>query len=67
MVFSIDPENCTDMEDALSIKTLDQDLYEIGVHISDVTSYLHLVDREEICQRGTSIYLPHKTISMFPK
>ena len=45
MVFSIDPENCQDMEDALSIKPLEQDLYEIGVHISDVTAYLHLVDR----------------------
>jgi exoribonuclease R len=36
------------------------------VHISDVTSYSHLVNRQEIANRGTSIYLPHKTLHMMP-
>ena len=34
------------MEDALSLKKVDNEIYEIGVHISDITPYLHLVDRE---------------------
>lgn len=41
-------------------------MYEVGVHISDVTSYSHLVNRREIALKGTSIYLPHKTIHMMP-
>lgn len=55
------------MEDALSLKILNNSLYEVGVHISDVSSFMNLVDRREICLRGTSFYLPHKTIQMFPK
>jgi exoribonuclease R len=43
-----------------------QDTYEVGVHISDVTAYSHLVNRREIAAKGTSIYLPHKTIHMMP-
>lgn len=46
MVFTIDPDNCQDMEDALSIKCFEDNMYEVGIHISDITSYLHLVDRE---------------------
>lgn len=38
----------------------------MGVHISDVTSYKHLINRQEIANKGTSIYLPHKTIHMMP-
>lgn len=36
------------------------------MHISDVTSYKHLINRQEIANKGTSIYLPHKTIHMMP-
>jgi len=38
----------------------------VGVHISDVTAFSHLVNRREIANKGTSIYLPHKTIHMMP-
>ena len=48
MVFTIDPKNCIDMEDGLSIDPLGSDVYEVGVHISDVTAYSHLVNRREI-------------------
>lgn len=37
------------------------------MHISDVTSYSHLINRQEIAKKGTSIYLPHKTIHMLPE
>ena len=55
------------MEDALSLKYLPNSLFEVGIHISDVSSFMNLVDRKEICFRGTSFYLPHKTVQMFPK
>lgn len=57
------------MEDALSVKIVNSDLniYEIGVHIADVSSFLQYVDRKEICKRGCTIYLPHKKISLFPE
>ena len=66
-VFSIDPTDCTDMEDALSLKELGNGEYEVGVHIADVSSFIHLVNRREISMRGCSIYLPHKTIRLFPE
>lgn len=57
------------MEDAFSLVTVDSDkkIYEIGVHIADVSSFMHLVDRNTICHRGCTIYLPHKKIGLFPK
>ena len=47
MIFTFSKES-DDMEDALSLKVLDSDkkVYEVGVHISDVSSYMHLVDRQ---------------------
>lgn len=66
MVFTIDPLNSTDMEDGLSLEHLGDGIYELGVHISDVTSYKHLINRREIAAKGTSVYLPHKTIHMMP-
>ena len=66
MVFTIDPQNCVDMEDGLSVEPLGQGVFEVGVHISDVTAYSHLFNRREVASKGTSIYLPHKTIHMMP-
>jgi len=54
------------MEDAISIEPLSDGLYELGVHIADATSYKHLINRKQIMEKGTSIYLPHKTIHMMP-
>lgn len=45
MVFTIDPQSSTDMEDGLSLEPLGDGIYELGVHISDVTSYKHLINR----------------------
>jgi exoribonuclease R len=42
-------------------------LFEVGVHIADVSSFMHLVDRKQLKERGTSFYLPHKTVQLFPK
>lgn len=44
MVFTIDPATSTDLDDALSIERMGN-LYEIGIHIADVASYMSLIDR----------------------
>jgi ribonuclease R len=63
MVFTIDPATSTDLDDALSIEK-QGDLYEIGIHIADVSSYMSLIDRSEIVKRTTSVYLPYKVYHM---
>lgn len=66
MVLTIDPKNAIDIEDGLSLEPLTSNTYELGVHISDVTSFHHLINRQEVASKGTSTYLPHKTIHMMP-
>ena len=65
--FSIDPENCKDIDDAVHI-TEYNDYYELGIHIADVSHYiLENSYIENQCQkRMTSIYAPHKKINMLP-
>ena len=56
---TIDPKDAKDFDDALSIKRLDNGLWEVGVHIADVSHYVHegdIIDREAE-RRATSIYL----------
>jgi exoribonuclease R len=64
MVFTIDPPTSTDLDDALSIEPIGDNLFEIGIHIADVSSYLHHIRREEIAKRTTSVYLPNKVYHM---
>jgi len=66
--FTIDPFDAKDYDDALSIKTLDADTYEIGVHIADATYFCApgtAIDDEAV-KRGTSVYLVDATIPMLP-
>ncbi|MEN3041316.1 MAG: ribonuclease R [Bacteroidia bacterium] len=67
--FTIDPEDAKDFDDAISLRELPSGLYEVGVHIADVSYYVgpdtHL-DREAY-KRGTSVYLVDRTIPMFPE
>ena len=56
--FTIDPRDAKDFDDALSIRRLENGLWEVGVHIADVTYYVHegsLIDREAE-RRATSVY-----------
>ena len=69
LTFTIDPDNAKDYDDALSFKILDNNVFEIGVHIADVSSYVKQ-DTEldkEARKRGTSVYLANKVIPMLPE
>lgn len=67
--FTIDPRDAKDFDDALSLRRLDDGNYEVGVHIADVTHYVHpdtIIDREAK-DRATSIYLVDRVVPMLPE
>ena len=67
--FTIDPIDAKDFDDALSIRKLPSGLYEIGVHIADVSYYV-LPDTDldaEAYKRATSVYLPDRVNPMLPE
>ena len=66
---TIDPKDAKDFDDALSLRQLSSNQWEVGVHIADVTHYVKpgdLIDREAE-NRATSIYLVDRTIPMLPE
>lgn len=67
--FTIDPVDAKDFDDALSIRKLENGLWEIGVHIADVTHYLKEGTQleEEASMRATSVYLVDRVIPMLPE
>ncbi|WP_270568436.1 ribonuclease R [Coprobacter secundus] len=67
--FTIDPKDAKDFDDALSVRHLKNGLWEVGVHIADVTYYVKpdsIIDREAE-KRATSIYLVDRVIPMLPE
>ncbi len=69
LTFTIDPADAKDFDDALSFRKLENGHYEIGVHIADVTHYVHpdtIIDREAQ-KRATSVYLVDRVVPMLPE
>ena len=67
--FTIDPHDAKDFDDALSVRPAGQGLWEVGVHIADVSHYVKegdIIDREAQ-KRATSVYLVDRTIPMLPE
>lgn len=67
--FTIDPHDAKDFDDAISIRQLPSGLWEVGVHIADVTHYVQpgsIIDKEAE-RRATSVYLVDRTIPMLPE
>ena len=69
LTFTIDPVDAKDFDDAISIKKIKGSQYEIGVHIADVSHYVHpdTVLDEEAYKRATSVYLPDRVNPMLPE
>lgn len=67
--FTIDPVDAKDFDDALSLQKLPDGLYEVGVHIADVTHYVKpqsILDQEAL-ERATSVYLVDRVVPMLPE
>jgi len=79
LTFTIDPDDAKDFDDAISFRILPPllnkerglggEVYEIGIHIADVSHYVKIGNEidKEARERGTSVYLVDRTISMLPE
>ena len=69
LTFTIDPADAKDFDDAISFKVIEGGLYEVGVHIADVSYYVKPGTglEREARERGTSVYMVDRTIPMLPE
>lgn len=68
-VFTIDPDDAKDLDDALHVKRLDAETFEIGVHIADVSYFVKEGTALDLtaADRATSVYLVQEVIPMLPR
>ena len=67
--FTIDPESARDFDDALSVHRREDGLFEVGIHIADVSHFVaerDVIDGEA-WQRATSVYLVNTVLPMLPE
>ncbi len=67
--FTIDPATAKDFDDAISYRARPDGGAEVGIHIADVTHYVHpddIIDQEAY-ERATSVYLVDRTVPMLPE
>ncbi|XP_061301268.1 exosome complex exonuclease RRP44 [Pezoporus flaviventris] len=68
-ICSVDPPGCTDIDDALHCREIENGNIEVGVHIADVSHFIrpgNALDEESV-KRGTTVYLCEKRIDMVPE
>ncbi|KAI6164911.1 SSD1 protein [Pisolithus thermaeus] len=67
-IFTIDPSDAKDMDDALSIRANDDGTYDVGVHVADVSYFVKpntALDRDAR-KRATTVYLVQRAVPMLP-
>lgn len=68
-IFTIDPDDARDFDDAINVERIPGGGWKLGVHIADVASYVtpgSALDREAL-KRGNSVYLVDRVIPMLPE
>jgi ribonuclease R len=68
-VITIDPADARDFDDALSLETLENGNFRVGIHIADVSTYIPENSKLDIeaRKRGNSVYLVDKVVPMLPE
>ncbi len=69
LTMTIDPKDARDFDDAISIQKTDNQHWELGVHIADVSHFVHKDSPldQEAYKRATSVYLPDRVLPMLPE